>query len=36
MFRLKQKNKVVGAGQTVIRVRPGIRDGGMDDRGGDR
>jgi hypothetical protein len=31
MFRLKQKNKVVGAGQTTIRVRPGLRDG-FDDR----
>jgi hypothetical protein len=31
-FRLKQKNKVVAAGQTTIRVRPGIRDGGIDDR----
>jgi hypothetical protein len=25
-FRLKQKNKVVGAGNTVVRVRPGLRD----------
>ena len=32
MFRLKQKNKVVGTGQTTIRVRPGLRDGGGDDR----
>jgi len=31
-FRLKQKNKVVATGQTTIRVRPGIRDGGIDDR----
>jgi hypothetical protein len=30
IFRLKQKNKVVGAGQTTIRVRPGIRDGMID------
>jgi hypothetical protein len=30
MFRLKQKKKVVGSGQTTIRVRPGIRDGGED------
>jgi hypothetical protein len=29
-FRLKQKNKVVGAGMTTIRVRPGLRDGGGD------
>jgi hypothetical protein len=27
-FRLKQKNKVVGAGSTTIQVRPGLRDGG--------
>jgi len=29
MFRLKQKNKVVGSGNTTVRVRPGLRD--MDD-----
>ena len=29
VFRLKQKNKVVGSGQTMIRVG-GIRDGGAD------
>jgi hypothetical protein len=29
VFRLKQKNKVVGSGQTTIRVG-GIRDGGTD------
>ncbi len=28
-FVLKQKNKTVGAGQTTIQVRPGIRDGGL-------
>jgi hypothetical protein len=28
-FRLKQKNKVVGAGSTTIQVRPGVRDGGF-------
>lgn len=27
-FRLKQKDKVVGAGSTSINVRPGLRDGG--------
>ena len=27
-FRLKQKDKVVGAGSTTIQVRPGLRDGG--------
>ena len=27
-FRLKQKDKVVGAGSTTIQVRPGVRDGG--------
>ena len=27
-FRLKQKDKVVGAGSTTITVRPGLRDGG--------
>jgi hypothetical protein len=29
-FRLKQKNKVVGAGSTTVQVRPGLRDGGGD------
>lgn len=29
-FRLKQKDKVVGAGGTTITVRPGLRDGGWD------
>jgi hypothetical protein len=29
-FRLKQKDKVVGAGSTTIQVRPGVRDGGGD------
>jgi hypothetical protein len=28
-FRLKQKNKVVGRGSTDVKVRPGIRDGGI-------
>jgi hypothetical protein len=28
MFRLKQKNKVVGSGNTTVRVRPGLRDMG--------
>jgi hypothetical protein len=32
MFRLKQKSKVVGTGQTTVRVRPGIRDDGSIDR----
>jgi hypothetical protein len=27
-FRLKQKEKVVGAGSTSVQVRPGLRDGG--------
>ena len=27
-FRMKQKNKVVGAGSINIQVRPGLRDGG--------
>ena len=27
-FRLRQKNKVVGAGSTTVQVRPGLRDGG--------
>lgn len=29
-FRLKQKNKVVARGATDVKVRPGIRDGGID------
>ena len=29
-FRLKQKDKVVGANSTRITVRPGVRDGGGD------
>lgn len=28
-FRLKQKDKVVGAGSTTVQVRPGLRDGGL-------
>ena len=32
LFRLKQKNKVVGSGQTIVRVRPGFRDDGGIDR----
>jgi hypothetical protein len=28
-FKLKQKNKVVGRGKASVKVRPGIRDGGM-------
>jgi hypothetical protein len=28
LFRLKQNSKVVGTGQTTVRVRPGIRDDG--------
>ncbi len=31
-FRLKQKNKVVAAGATDVKVRPGIRDPGGIDR----
>jgi hypothetical protein len=31
-FRLKQKDKVVGAGSTTVQVRPGVRDGGGEDR----
>jgi len=31
-FRLKQKNKVVARGSTDVKVRPGVRDGGMYDR----
>jgi hypothetical protein len=27
-FRVKQKNKTVGAGSTSVRVRPGLGDGG--------
>ena len=27
-FRLKQKDKVVGAATTTVQVRPGLRDGG--------
>lgn len=27
-FRLKQKDKVVGAGSTNLQIRPGVRDGG--------
>ena len=27
VFKLKQKNKVVGSGTTTVRVRPGVRDG---------
>ena len=27
VFKLKQKNKVVGTGVTTVRVRPGLRDG---------
>jgi hypothetical protein len=29
-FRVKQKNKTVGAGSTSVRVRPGLGDGGGD------
>jgi|SRR5262245_1819463 len=29
-FRLKKKDKVVGAGATSVRVRPGLGDGGID------
>lgn len=31
-FRLKKKDKVVGAGNTLVRVRPGLGDGGGIDR----
>ena len=31
-FRLKQKDKIVGAGSTTVQVRPGLRDGGGIDR----
>ena len=27
-FRMKQKDKVVGLGSTLVRIRPGLRDGG--------
>lgn len=27
-FRLKQKNKTVGMGKTLVRIRPGVRDPG--------
>ena len=27
-FRIKQKDKVVGGGSTVVNIRPGLRDGG--------
>jgi hypothetical protein len=26
-FKLKQKDKIVGAGSTMVRIRPGLRDG---------
>ena len=26
-FRMKQKDKVVGSGSTLVRIRPGLRDG---------
>lgn len=29
-FRLKQKNKVVARGSTDVKIRPGVRDGGID------
>lgn len=29
-FRLKKKNKIVGNGNTMVRVRPGLGDGGGD------
>lgn len=29
IFRLKQNNKVVGSGQTLLRIRPGVRDPGF-------
>jgi hypothetical protein len=28
-FRLKKKNKVIGAGSAAVRVRPGLGDGGL-------
>lgn len=31
-FRLKQKDRIVGAGSITVQVRPGVRDGGGDDR----
>ena len=31
-FRLKQKDRVVGAGSTTVQVRPGVRDGGGGER----
>lgn len=30
LFRLKKKDKVVGTGNTTVRVRPGLGDGGGD------
>ena len=27
-FRMKQKDRVVGLGSTLVRIRPGLRDGG--------
>ena len=34
VFRMKQNNRIVGSAQTLLRVRPGVRDGGgwPDDR----
>ena len=29
-FRLKQKDKVVGYARTSVKIRPGVRDGGID------
>jgi hypothetical protein len=29
-FRLKKKDKTIGAGSTSVRVRPGLGDGGID------
>ena len=26
-FKMKQKDKIVGAGSTMVRIRPGLRDG---------
>jgi hypothetical protein len=31
VFRMKQNNKVVGSGQTLLRIRPGVRDPGFPD-----
>jgi hypothetical protein len=31
-FRIKQKNKVIARGSTDVKVRPGVREGGMYDR----